>query len=142
MTFFFGLLDVILTTVMLFDTLGLAFQFRRDGSCDTKEYIRVCLSWILFLTICNLFSCNKKGFFGVIMRLIIFLAKASVSLPIVGGTLKIYKYLVEDGHAGLWYKKISGIVKSKLCKGSQCPSSFGSEESDKNNIMGETVTPQ
>ena len=142
MTFFFGLLDVILTTVMLFDTLGLAFQFRRDGSCDTKEYIRVCLSWILFLTICNLFSCNKKGFFGVIMRLVIFLAKASVSLPIVGGTLKIYKYLVEDGHAELWYKKISGIVKSKLCKGSQCPSSFGSEESDKNNIMGETVTPQ
>ena len=139
MSFFFGLLDVILTSVLLFDTLGLAFQFRKDGSCDTKEYVRVCLSWILFLTICNLFSCERKGFFGFLMRLIIFIAKASVSLPIVGGTLRIHKYLVEDRNAELIYQKLSGIIKSKLCKGSQNPSSSDSTES--NNILKETITP-
>ena len=135
MTFFFSLLDVILTTVMLFDTLGLAFQIRKDGSCDTKEYVRVCLSWILFLTICNLFSCNRKGFLGMVIRLIIFLAKASVSLPIVGGTLRIYKYLVEDHNAELLYQKVSGIVKSKLSKGSQYPSSKISEMTENNNSL-------
>ena len=140
MSFFFGLLDVILTSVLLFDTLGLAFQFRKDGSCDTKEYVRVCLSWILFLTICNLFSCERKGFFGFLMRLIIFLAKAAVSLPIVGGTLRIHKYLVEDRNAELIYQKLSGIIKSKLCKGSQNPSSSDSTES--NNILKETITPK
>ena len=139
MSFFFGLLDVILTSVLLFDTLGLAFQFRKDGSCDTKEYVRVCLSWILFLTICNLFSCERKGFFGFLMKLIIFIAKASVSLPIVGGTLRIHKYLVEDRNAELIYQKLSGIIKSKLCKGSQNPSSSDSTES--NNILKETITP-
>ena len=139
MSFFFGLLDVILTSVLLFDTLGLAFQFREDGSCDTKEYVRVCLSWILFLTICNLFSCERKGFFGFLMKLIIFIAKASVSLPIVGGTLRIHKYLVEDRNAELIYQKLSGIIKSKLCKGSQNPSSSDSTES--NNILKETITP-
>ena len=138
MTFFFGLLDVILTSVLLFDTLGLAFQFRKDDSCDSKEYVRVCLSWILFLTICNLFSCERKGFFGLLMRLIIFLAKASVSLPIVGGTLRIYKYLVEDRNAELIFQKVSGIVKSKLSKGSHNPSSQVSE----NNILQETITPK
>ena len=57
MNFFFGLLDVILLVVMLFDTLGLAYEFRHKGTCDEpKDYVRVCLSWILFLTICSLFS--------------------------------------------------------------------------------------
>ena len=140
MTFFFGLLDVILTSVLLFDTLGLAFQFRKDGSCDTKEYVRVCLSWILFLTICNLFSCERKGFVGILIRLIIFLAKASVSLPIIGGTLKIYKYLIEDRNAELIYQKVSGIVSSKLNKGNL--TSKLSDSTENNNIIQETITPK
>ena len=127
---------------MLFDTLGLAFQFRKDGTCDSKEYVRVCLSWILFLTICNLLSCNKKGFLGLLLRLIIFLAKASVSLPIVGGTLKIYKYLVEEHNAELLFQKVSGIVKSKLCKGSQSPSSKISGITENNNSLQDTFTSQ
>ena len=139
MTFFFGLLDVILTSVLLFDTLGLAFQIRKEGSCDTKEYVRVCLSWILFLTICNLFSCERKGFFGILIRLIIFLAKASVSLPIIGGTLKIYKYLIEDRNAELIYQKVSGIVSSKLNKGNL--TSKLSDSTENNNIQ-ETITPK
>ena len=140
MTFFFGLLDVILTSVLLFDTLGLAFQIRKEGSCDTKEYVRVCLSWILFLTICNLFSCERKGFFGILIRLIIFLAKASVSLPIIGGTLKIYKYLIEDRNAELIYQKVSGIVSSKLNKGNL--TSKLSDSTENNNIIQETITPK
>ena len=77
MTLFFGILDVLLTTIMLFDTLGLVYQFRKNNTCNEKEYIRVCLSWILFLTICNLFSCEKKGAFGSIIRLINFLLNYS-----------------------------------------------------------------
>ena len=43
MTFFFGFLDVLLTTIMLFDTLGLAYQIRTQGpeNCEKKEYIRL-----------------------------------------------------------------------------------------------------
>ncbi len=122
MTFFFGLLDVLLTSIMLFDTLGLAYQLRKQGTCEKDDYLRICLSWILFLTICNLFSCNRKGFLGILVRLIIFLAKAFVTLPITGGTLKIHKYLIEDGNAEKWYKKIMELVKSKLCKGCECSS--------------------
>ena len=136
MSFFFGLLDVLLTSIMLFDTLGLAYQFRKEGTCDKNDYLRICLSWILFLTICNLFSCNRKGFLGVVFRLIIFAAKAFVTIPVIGGTLKIHKYLIEDGNAEKCYKKVKDIVKSKLCNGCQCPSSNVSQS--QNDINQET----
>ena len=134
MTFFFGFLDILLTIILLFDTLGLAYQIRKEADkLDKREYIRVCLSWILFLTICYLFTCNGKGFFYSIIRLLFFFAKAFVVLPICGGTLKIYDYLIEKENAKQWYYKISGILKDKLCKGSSCQTS---------NNISETIEPE
>ena len=134
MTFFFDLLDVLLTTILLFDTLGLAYQIKTQGQdkCDKKEYLRVCLSWILFLTICSIFTSNKKGFLGTLLRIAFFLAKAFVTLPICKGTLKIYDYLIEKGNAEKWYYTIVGPLNDKVCKGSQPPVS---------NVISETVEP-
>jgi len=121
MTFFFGLLDVVLTAILLFDTIGLAYLIRREGKSDPKEYIRVCLSWILFLTICNLFICNRPGFFGILLRLIFFFAKTFLVIPKANGTLKIYEYLVESGNAERWYNTAVGMIQSKIGKGSKMP---------------------
>ena len=137
MTFFFGLLDVLLTSILLFDTLGLAYKIRKEGKCEPKEYIRVCLSWILFLTICNLFVCNKQGFFGILLRLIFFIAKAAVTIPKANGTLKIYEYLVESGKAENLYKTLVGKVQSQIGKGSQTPLS---ETNKSDNILNENST--
>ena len=136
MSFFFGFLDMLLTTILLFDTLGLAYVIRKEGEdkCDKKDYVRVCLSWILFLTICNLFTVNGKGYFYAFIRLILFVAKAYVTLPICKGTLKIHEYLIEKEKAKEWYYKIVGFVKSKLSK----ESSF----QDANNIISETMEPE
>ena len=112
MGFLFGLLDCLLTTVLILDTLGLAYQFRKENSTDSKEYVRVCFTWILFLTLCNLLKCEKKGFLGTIIRLLFFGVKAFIALPILGGSLRIYKYLFESGRLELIYKK----VKSKVFK--------------------------
>ncbi len=131
MTFVFGLLDVVLTVVLLCDTLGLVYQLRKENTCDSKEYIRVCFTWILFLTLCSLLSCEKKGFLGTIIRLLFFAVKAFIALPILGGTYKIYKYFIEDGKAELIYKNI----KSKVCKGTECGSSSSMESEG-------IVTPQ
>ena len=138
MTFFFGLLDIILTAILLFDTIGLAYQIRKEGKCEPKEYIRVCLSWILFLTICNLFTCNKSGFFGLLLRLIFFLAKAFVTIPKAYGTLRIYDYLVEKKNAENWYKKAVAMVQSKIGQGNKIPLS---ETNDSDNILNENSTP-
>ena len=134
MTFFFGFLDILLTIILLFDTLGLAYQIRKEADkLDKRQYIRVCLSWILFLTICYLFTFNGKGFFYSIIRLLFFFAKAFVVLPICGGTLKIYDYLIEKENAKQLYYSIVGKVKSKLCKEGRCP--------NVNNIS-ETIEPE
>ena len=117
MSFVFGLLDFVLTAVLLFDTLGLIYQFRKQMSVQPKEYVRICFSWILFLTICSLFSCEKKGFFGTLIRLIIFASKAFVTLPILGGTMKVHKYLIKDGNADKYISKVSEFIKSKASTG-------------------------
>ena len=151
MSFVFGLLDFVLTLVLLFDTLGLIYQFRKSKSVDPKEYVRICFSWILFLTIGSLFSCERKGFFGTLIRLIIFAAKAFVTLPILGGTVKVHKYLIDDGNAEKYIKKVTDLVNSKLCSGGQTlkenASSYIKEKVDSvvNNInkednAGETPT--
>ena len=133
MTLFFGILDVLMTTIMLFDTLGLVYQFRKNNTCSEKEYIRVCLSWILFLTISNLFSCEKKGAFGSIIRLIIFFAKLFVVLPILGGTLRFHKYFIEDKNAEKWYQ----FLKAKICKNNEAtPNIPGDSSNVKENISG------
>ena len=119
MSFVFGLLDFVLTAVLLFDTLGLIYQFRKSMSVEPKEYVRICFSWILFLTIGSLFSCERKGFFGTLIRLIIFGAKAFVTLPILGGTMKVHKYLIFDGNAEKYIKKVTDLINSKLCSGCQ-----------------------
>ena len=106
MSFIFGLLDVVLTAVMLFDTLGIIYQFRKNIPVNPKEYIRICFSWILFLAICSLFSCDRKGFFGTLIRLIILFSKIFVTIPKLGGTNKIHQYLIEEGNAKRYYKNM------------------------------------
>ena len=119
MSFVFGLLDFVLTAVLLFDTLGLIYQFRKSMSVEPNEYVRICFSWILFLTICSLFSCERKGFFGTLIRLIIFASKAFVTLPILGGTVKVHKYLIDDRNADKYINKVSEFIKSQASKGSK-----------------------
>ena len=82
---------------MLYDNLGIIYQFRKS-SIEPKEYSRIWFSWMLFLLI-SVFSFSWKGFFGTLIRLIILLAKIYETIPIFGGSLKIHKYLIEDGKA-------------------------------------------
>ena len=119
MSFVFGLLDFVLTAVLLFDTLGLIYQFRKSISVSPNEYVRICFSWILFLTIGSLFSCERKGFFGTLIRLIIFASKAFVTLPILGGTMKVHKYLIDDGNVDKYINKVTEFIKSKASTGAK-----------------------
>ena len=132
---FFNLLDMLLIIVMLFDTLGLLYQFRKKEQVNPKEYIRIYSSWILFLTIYNTFSCKWKGFFGTLIRLILLAAKVYVTIPIFGGSMKIHKIIIEDGKGEELYKRLVDLIKSKLCKGEK-------NQSSDDSLPSETVEPE
>ena len=137
MSLLFGFLDLVLILIMLFDTLGLIYQFRKNKeNVKPQEYIRICFSWILFLTIYNTFSCSWKGFFGTLIRLILFTAKAYVTIPILGGSLKLHKILIEDGKAQECFNKTLDLVKSKICK---CESE---KRSNSDFLTSETKEPE
>ena len=144
MSFLFSVLDMLLIVIMLFDTLGLIYQFRKSKeSVTTVEFNRIYFSWILFLTIYSTFSCSWKGFFGTLIRLILFAAKAYVTIPKCGGSLKLHKILIDDDKAKECFYKVLDMVKSKLCK---CEN----KQSQPNNITpgissfspSETVEPE
>ena len=148
MSFMFGLLDVVLTLILLFDTLGLIYQFRKSSSSiNPKEYVRVCFSWILFLVITSLFSCERKGFFGTLIRLIILSAKVFVTIPLFNGTMKIHHHFIEEGKAIDYYNRAVEFVKSKLCKG-KCtinqgfPSTVAETIEPENLPQGDTIPGQ
>ena len=144
MSFLFGLCDFLLAGIMLFDTLGLIYQFRKNpSSVNEKEYVRICFSWILFLGIWTLFSCSWKGFFGTLIRLIFLVAKMFVTIPKLGGTNKIHKFLVDDGKGEEYFKKVVELVKSKCCKGCSCPGKKEEkEEAPSSTFEAETVEPE
>ena len=132
MSFLVNLFDIVLTLILLFDTLGMIYQFRKyEESVEPKEFVRICFSWILFLTICSLFSCESQGFFGALIRLIIVLAKVYVTIPIFGGAMKIHKFLIDDDKAIEYYNKAYKFIESKLCKGAKTlsQSSFSTDSS-------------
>ena len=141
MSFLFSFFDMVLIVIMLFDTLGLIYQFRKTKeNVKTEDYIRIYFSWILFLTIYSTFSCSWKGFFGTLIRLILFAAKAYVTIPLCGGSLKLHKILIEDGKAEEYFYRVLNMIKSKLCKcdgQSSIPSSAPSSVTP-----AETVEPE
>ena len=154
MPFILNLLDIVLTSVLLFDTLGMIYQFRKhEESVKHKEFVRICFSWILFLTICSLFSCKRKGFFGTLIRLIIVASKVYVTIPLFGGSMKIHKYLIDDGKAIEFYNRSYEFIKNKLCKGvktlsetnfssDSCPSSITEPEQTRSAPLAENDEQQ
>ena len=116
MSFLFGFLDMLLIIIMLFDTLGLIYLFRKKETVSPDEYNRVCFSWILFLIIYNIFSCSWTGFFGTLFRLIFFAAKAYVTIPKLGGATKLHKILIEQDQAKQYFSILIFYVLSIFTK--------------------------
>ena len=90
MSFLYGLIDLLLTALITLDTLGLVGQFRNKRSTDTKDYTRVCFTWIFYLTLKSFTPNVGEGTMGKIIGILFLLAKIFVTIPLLGGTMLIY----------------------------------------------------
>ena len=140
--FLFIILDFLLMLIMLYDTLGLIYQFRTKADVKPEDYIRIYSSWILFLIIYNLFSCSWKGSFGLLIQLILFVAKAYVTIPKFKGSLKIHKHLIEDEKGKEYFYKVYGLICSKLDKFGLCDKKVPKNEDNECDTIEPERTPE
>ena len=138
----FTILDFLLIFIMLFDTLGLIYQFRTKAEVKPEDYIRIYSSWILFLILYNLFSCSWKGVFGLLIQLIIFFAKAYVTIPKFKGSLKIHKHLIEDEKGKEYFYKVYGMICSKIEKFGACNKTTQKIEENEGDTLEPERTPE
>ena len=108
MSFLYGLVDLLLTALITLDTLGLVGQLRNKKSTDSKDYTRVCFTWIFYLTLKSFTPNAGEQFYRKLIRVVFLLAKVYVTLPILGGTMMIYN------QAPKLISKVVDFAKSKV----------------------------
>lgn len=105
MSFLYGLVDLLLTALITLDTLGLVGQLRNKKSTDSKDYTRVCFTWIFYLTLKSFTPNADEQFYRKLIRVVFLLAKVYVTLPILGGTMMIYNQAPKLISKGVDYAK-------------------------------------
>ena len=105
MSFLYGLVDLLLTALITLDTLGLVGQYNQKKSPESKDYVRVCFTWIFFLTLKSFTPTAGEGFFIKLIRILFLLGKVFVILPLLGGTMMIYNKAPEVIKKGVDFAK-------------------------------------
>ena len=108
MSFLYGLIDILLTSLITLDTLGLVGQFRNKKSTDIRDYTRVCFTWIFYLTLKSFTPNVGEGTMGKIIGILFLLAKIFVTIPLLGGTMLIYHQVPK------LISKVVDFAKSKI----------------------------
>ena len=81
MGFLNGLLNIILSAILSIDTLSFIYAIRKQDKFEKDDFIRLCYSWVSFLTIKGMFECDGEGFFAFIFCLIGVVLKIIVVIP-------------------------------------------------------------
>ncbi len=109
--FFYYIIDFFLFTVLAYDTLGYLVTVNRGGKVEKEDYGRLIFTWIFTLEIkciCSMFS------FLPLSTELFTLLNIYVTLPVVGGSNKLKKMLIDD-------KLLCGLCeKFGLCGGTKC----------------------
>lgn len=114
MGFFFYFMDSLLSVVLSLDTLSLIYQLRKENKCDPKDYSRVSLTWILFLSLKTLFTCSGKGFLCNLFGFIGLILKVLIVIPKIGITPKIHKKFIEEKKGEQLIHTAMDFVKNKF----------------------------
>jgi hypothetical protein len=115
MAFLFGLIEILLLSIVILDTLGFIIQNKRNpNNSNPRDYNRLIFTWTFFLAIKAMTCCSSGGILGNFVGMLGLLAKAYISIPLLGGTEKLYDLLVENNYFGNTIKKYVSAIKSRL----------------------------
>lgn len=112
MSFVIYLVDFVLMSVIILDTLGLVNLLRKTSSCEIKDYTRVCFTWIFFLVISLLTTCSSTGNLARLFDLFGLALRICISIPFLNGAEKIYHFLIEENKGMEYAKKGASFIQS------------------------------
>lgn len=96
MGFIFSAIEIFLLAFLCLDTLSfIVAQKKNNSNVNIKDYHRLCFTWIFFFALRAVCLCGD-GFFSNIVQLLTLIGKAYVTIPLLGGTEKLYRLIVED----------------------------------------------
>lgn len=112
MAFIFFFVDLIVLAFMSLDTLILLNQLRKKDMCDADDYKRVIFTWIFVLTVRSLTCCSCTGLIANFFKLIGTVAKIYLAIPLLGGTNKLYDFLITQNKGEEYYNKAVEVIKT------------------------------
>jgi hypothetical protein len=114
MSFLWNLIELILLTVVALDTLGYVVENRKNPEKSSlKDYTRLCFTWVFFLILRSMSCCGCSGYFGSLWGMAMLAGKVYVSIPLLGGSEKMYNMLIEENVAKKYFKVACDFIKSK-----------------------------
>ena len=115
MSFLLNFGELLLLVLVSVDTLGFIAQNRKNPSnSDSKDYLRLCFTWVFFLVIRSLICSSCGGFIGNALYFAAFLAKVYISIPALGGALKLYSVIVEQNALKHYGECAVNMIKAKM----------------------------
>ena len=116
MSFLFSFFDALLSVILCVDTLTVIYQLRKTENCDTRDYTRICFSWILFFFLQSIFTLGGKGFFWNFLAFVGLVLKIMVVIPKTGITNMIYDKLITQKKGEELFNNAYKFVESKISK--------------------------
>ena len=117
MSFLSQFAELLLLSVVAFDTLGFIAEQRKNSSkSENKDFVRLCFTWVFFLVLRAL-TCSVccLGYFGSFIGMLAFFGKVYISIPAIGGTETLYSMLIEQNIMKRYLCEAYTMVKSKTC---------------------------
>jgi hypothetical protein len=114
MTLFFNLVEIVLLSFLAIDTLGFIAENRKWSRMDGKDYLRICFNWVFFLIFRTISCSTCSGIIGHFYGMLMLLAKLYVTVPLLGGTEKLYDLVIEKNVLPSYIKDIFGNLKSQM----------------------------
>lgn len=112
MAFIFFLVDTLVLALMILDTLSLLVQIKKTNKSETQDYIRVIFTWIFVLAVRSLTTCSCTGLIANFIKLLGMVAKIYLAVPLLGGSNKLYDFLITQNKGVEYYQKALEIVKA------------------------------
>lgn len=115
MSFIISIIELALYIIAALDTLSFVVSYKKcPEKSDVADYTRICYRWVFLLVLRSMGNLICCGFLGTYLRFASLVLKAYVTIPLLGGTDKLFHFLTQENGASSYVKQLVHTVRSKV----------------------------